>query len=225
MAGPNTLTLDARGWIDPREWAASPWLHAPYLAEMARVAREAKQRQVLRGVGSDGQPLEPRIRPRADGATGKPLTPHRTESRTYKWVRASVSRAKGTVSVFWSHGWQKILTYHAEGRVIGTYKRDVIGFPPGVLAWLKGRGRRVWAELRDGRRPIREDVPARLILPPAMPAIPRVVPFVPRATVSAFDTFRSDAERDAYARALAAGRTTGQNVGGVRRTGPRLIRR
>lgn len=66
--------------------------------------------------------------PRPDGAEGPPLNPHNRQSRSQKWLRATP--AKGHVTIWWSHGWGKILGYHAEGVVIGAFKRDVIGLTP-----------------------------------------------------------------------------------------------
>ena len=54
--------------------------------------------------------------------------PHNRQSRSQKWLRATP--AKGHVTIWWSHGWGKILGYHAEGVVIGAFKRDVIGLTP-----------------------------------------------------------------------------------------------
>lgn len=150
MADVNSLTLDAASWVEPRAWvAAAQALRDRYLEEIAILIKAAKLRQVLKGIGGDGRPLEPRIRPRADGATGKPLSPHRRESRSYKWVRTSVSRARGLVTVWWSHGWGRILGYHARGEVIGTFLRNLLDFPPGVLTWLKGRARALWRSLAE----------------------------------------------------------------------------
>src|SRR4051812_4100607 len=89
-----------------------------------------KRRELRRGVGVSGARLKavkPESRP--DGAKGPPLSPHQAESRSQKWLRASISHRNATVTLWWSHGWGRILNYHRDGnRHLPV--RDVIGLTP-----------------------------------------------------------------------------------------------
>lgn len=113
-----------------------------------------------------------RQKPREDGAAGPVLAPHNRTSRTHTRMRASMGKAH--VTVWWSHGWGTILGYHADGVVIGAYKRDHIGLTP-------AGERKVYRQVDDYWRRIRpkQKAPAR-----SKPATKRETPQEgPRAPV------------------------------------------
>jgi hypothetical protein len=88
--------------------------------------------QLRRAVGRDGARMAPRKQPRADGANGPVMTPHRAMSRAGRLLDARVS-ASG-VTLYWHGGvgavrgatsFGTILGYHAAGEVPGAPVRDV----------------------------------------------------------------------------------------------------
>jgi hypothetical protein len=171
MADRNALVLPVVDWVDPDEWAAAtPLRRDRYLRAVAELAKDAKRDQVRRGIGSDGRRLA-KVKPssRPDHADGPPLSPHRARSRSLRWLRSAVGKVAGTATLFWSHGWGRILGYHARGEVLGAYIRDVIDFDPASERRLRSRARTLWKTL-NRRRPT--PPPA----PPAAPAQPAIRP-------------------------------------------------
>jgi hypothetical protein len=169
----NSLTLDVSSWVPADEWGrADERTRHAYLDECCRLARRAKEAQVLRAQGADGAKLEKRKRPRPDGAKGPVLAPHRTESRTYKWVRCSPAKKRGAVVLWWSHSWGRVVGYHAGGKVPGAPVRDVIGFPIGVLNRLKSDARSWWRN----RRVTGPRATPRVAASPGVVYLPRGVP-------------------------------------------------
>lgn len=188
MADANSFTLDAAAWVDPRQWAAAPEaLRRRYLARVGELATRRKRWEQARRLDARGKALLPRLDPRADGANGPPLSPHRAESRTAKWLRSSVGLKAGSVTCWWSHGWGKVLGYHRAGirSRVGLRRRDVIGLTPAGEKKVRDEARSSWRALtgqaRAGRRPappprLPYPVPrgvAVTIGPPASVKIPR----------------------------------------------------
>ena len=181
MADANAITLDAAAWLPPHEWAAAPeFLRRKYLERVRDLAIFRKRDELRRGLGVDGEKLIPRKHPRADGAKGPPLIPHRVDSRTWKRVRGSIG--KGHVTIWWGAGWGKVLGYHREGA--GPLPvRDVIGFTPAGGRWLRDRARDYWRSIFGHGPPPH---PTRLNAPrPARPkpALPVRLPIAARPLV------------------------------------------
>jgi hypothetical protein len=179
VADVNACKLQVASWIPPREWAAAPdRVRDRWLDGVCDLAASAKRRQVRLGIGSDGRPL-PAVKPssRPDGATGKPLDPHFGGSRSVKWLRAVPGRKAGTVTLYWSHGFGRILGYHARGEVIGAYIRDIIAFPPSIERTLKADARALWRRMNAPPRPRPAPSPAAIAPGPAPPtATPKRTP-------------------------------------------------
>jgi hypothetical protein len=130
LIGKSDRTIDVRGMLPADEWAAAPdFLRRQILEFAAQRIKQEKIVQLANGIGADGKRLA-RVQPksRRDRSTGPALSPHRAASRSQKWCRAVIGYKAGTVVVTWSNGWLAILAYHAEGRVIGTYIRNILEF-------------------------------------------------------------------------------------------------
>jgi hypothetical protein len=131
--------------------SATPAQRRRALDHARDTALRLKRRELRRGKGVDGRPLKP-VQPasRPDGAKGPPLSPHQAESRSQRWLRATIGAKAGTVTLWWSHGWGRILGYHARGEVRGAPVRDVIGltaadrraFDAELARWWKLQGPR-----------------------------------------------------------------------------------
>lgn len=150
---PNIL-LKAAEWLPAGQWErASDRIKRRWLEAVGELAVARKRSELRRGIGVDGRklhPVSPRSRP--DGATGPPLTPHRGMSRTVRNLRHKIGLKGGTVTLYWlgrvgRTGWGTILLYHAQGVVIGTYLRDVLGLTKASMRRLKGDARRLWRRL------------------------------------------------------------------------------
>lgn len=128
MASENSFRVDALPPSD--EWgAASAADRKVYLRRLGELAMDRKHWELDRALdASTGEKMPARQKPRDDGADGPVLTPHNRQSRSHRYMRMSVGA--GHVTIWWSHGWGTILGYHADGVVIGAYKRDVIGLTP-----------------------------------------------------------------------------------------------
>lgn len=119
--------------------------------KIGEFAQAAFRRQLLRGEGADGGKLaavKPSSRP--DHATGPPLDPHRTASRTYSLV--SIHSTDHGCTLFWradqGRSWTTILGYHADGLVRGAPVRDVIGLSPRAERETKSRTETYWRTIR-----------------------------------------------------------------------------
>ena len=138
MANEDAFTLDVAGWVGPTWTSAPAWKRLATLQFVAERAKYLKRVELAKGVGVDGRQLAPvKKTSRPDGATGKPLVPHRGESRSVTRMRSSVGAARGTVAIWWSHSWGSILGYHADGLVRGAPVRDVIGLTAGNMRGLE----------------------------------------------------------------------------------------
>ncbi len=151
-----------------------------YWREVGRLAVEAKRDELRRGINTLGRKfraVKPSSRP--DGATGPPLSPHQESSRFQKWARAATTDRSATV--FWSHGWARIVGYHARGAG-NLPMRDAVGLIQTSLKWVATMARRFWAsgmrraaESRipvvadDTPIPIREPLVARAPRPTRQP--------------------------------------------------------
>lgn len=115
---------------DPVEWdRASVADRKAYLKRLGEIAMERKHWELDRALDANtGEKMPARQKPREDGADGPVLTPHNRQSRSHRYMR--MSAGSGHVTIWWSHGWGTVLGYHADGVVIGAYKRDVIGLTP-----------------------------------------------------------------------------------------------
>lgn len=151
MADKNAIVLrDLEPPPTDRQWRSAPEaVRLQFYRFAADRAVSLKRAELRKGVGVDGQQLMP-VKPRRDGATGKPLDPHYGESRSVKWLRASIGLKAGTVTLWWSHGFGVILGYHARGEVLHTYLRNVIGLTRSDLAKLKADCSRYWRRLKNG---------------------------------------------------------------------------
>lgn len=167
MASENSFTL--RVDFDAPEWAGiTDARKREALNVYAERVVARKHWELDRALDADtGEKMPARQKPREDGASGPVLTPHNRQSRSHRYLRTSVG--KSHVTVWWSHGWGKILGYHADGVVIGAYKRDVIGLTPAgerkvmreLLDWwrrVKPKGK---SKPPPTPRPEKDDRPAR----------------------------------------------------------------
>lgn len=146
MADINSFTVSAAAWVPADQWAAATdALRRRYLVRVGELAIVRKKKELQTGIGVDGSPLA-KVKPasRPDGGTGKPLEPHYAESRSVKWLRSSPGLSGGTVTIWWSHGWGRILGYHARGEVKGAPVRDVIGLTKSDTLDLQGAARAFW---------------------------------------------------------------------------------
>lgn len=148
---------------------ATPEERRAYWTRVGEIALAVKKDEIRRGIGADGEkfmPVKPSSRP--DGATGKPLDPHYAESRTVRLLGMRV--AKDGVTLFWHSGisakqklpWATILGYHADGVVIGAYRRDTIGISPAGLHRIEDAARLWWRNKtrdRKPRKPVSEPEP------------------------------------------------------------------
>jgi hypothetical protein len=176
LANQNAIKLDAAGWVDAKAWkAATATQRKKYLNAVADAAKSLKRSELRRGIGVDGDALLP-VKPssRKDGADGKPLDPHYGQSRVIRWLRSTIGAASGTVTLWWSHGWGRILGYHAEGRVLGAPIRNVIGLSPASRRKLKQQARTIWGSITKPRwKPLLHKTP-----PPKPKPKPVPKPFV-----------------------------------------------
>lgn len=172
MAGENSIVIPV---IEPPAtdlaWRrASETVRLQFYKHAADIALSLKQKEIRRGIGVDGEPLAPVQRAsRPDGATGPPLSPHYAESRTRKWLRASIGVKAGTVTLWWSHGWATILSYHRAGLVIGAPIRDVIGLTAVDETKLQAEMRAYWRRIKGGGTP---PATARVPTAPRTPTLP-----------------------------------------------------
>lgn len=174
MADQNAIVLtDIEPPPTDRAWQqATEGVRLRYYQHAADEALSLKLKELRKGIGVDGQKLHPVLpKYRPDGATGPPLSPHRPESRSQKWLRSSIGMKAGTITLWWSHGWGEILGYHARGEVIGAYLRDVIGLTAASRNALKLEMRRWWAAVNrnGGTAPAARRPPSRstALVPPA----------------------------------------------------------
>lgn len=118
--------------------------------KIGEFAQGAYRAQLLRGEGVDGARLAPvKSTSRPDHATGPPLDPHRSHSRTYDLV--SIHSTDHGCTLYWKasggESWTKILGYHADGLVRGAPVRDVIGLSPRAARQVKERTATYWRSL------------------------------------------------------------------------------
>lgn len=123
--------------------------------KIGEFARAAYRAQLLRGEGSDGSKLAPvKAQSRPGHATGPPLLPHRTHSRTYDLVSIHVTDHGCTL--YWKpsgrESWNRILRYHADGLVRGAPVRDVIGLSPRAAKQVKERTATYWRTVVQARK-------------------------------------------------------------------------
>ena len=178
MASDNAFTLDVAGWVGPA-WAKAPaWKRLATLQFVAERAKYLKLVELARGIGVDGRKLA-RVKPssRPDNATGEPLVPHRSESRSATRMRSSVGPARGTVAIWWSHGWGTILGYHADGLVRGAPVRDVIGLTASDMSKLESA---TMVYVRSGVRVVPRPEPVVPVRP--VIDVPRPMPTPTRIT-------------------------------------------
>lgn len=106
----------------------------------------AKRKELAKGQDRRGKPFKPIKYVRPDGATGPPLSPHRRASRFQKWARVVATTRQ--VTLFWSHGWAKVVGAHAFPKVRPAGwklpKRDAVGLTPGSLRWAFGMTLGAW---------------------------------------------------------------------------------
>jgi len=115
----------ARSWRDAR-----PADRLAFYKAAGEAAVRLKRAELARAIGSNGRRMQPRKRPRPDGADGPVLTPHGEASRTARLLAARASA--GGVTLFWHSGigkahrtpWGTILGFHAAGQVKGAPVRD-----------------------------------------------------------------------------------------------------
>ena len=155
----NTILLLVDEPADDPLWrSASPDLRRRFYQYAAETARALKLARLRKGEDVWGQPMVPVLsRSRRDRAAGPPLSPHRSESRTQKWLRASVGQRAKTIRLWWSHGWGRILDYHRAGvpragGAHGVVVRDVIGFQEEDEQVWRAALRRFWVRIRVARR-------------------------------------------------------------------------
>jgi hypothetical protein len=179
VADGNAIVLDAASWVDPAAWAKAPeHARSRYLKRCGELAIARKRGELRRGLGVDGKPLaavKPSSRP--DHATGKPLDPHYGASRSVRLIRAHVGARGGTVTLAWSHGFGRILGYHAAGTVPGAPVRDVLGLTQASERWIKAEARAFWRNLTTHHGVVR--LPGAPGAAPAPLQRPRPLPMRP----------------------------------------------
>lgn len=174
MASLNSIVLRVVEPKDDPRWEDAPdAIKAKFYAHMADYATSLKLTELRKGKDVHGKPLHPvQMKYRKDGATGPPLSPHQPESRTQKWLKAAVSRAKGTVTLYWPSSWGKILGYHARELRI---ERDVIGLTPADQKRFQDEAKLYWKRIRS--RPFPRHTPqeaTKAIFETKRPFLPEV---------------------------------------------------
>jgi hypothetical protein len=148
---PLSIVLRAADWLPKREWDAARALDKKeYLTRAAEIAVHYKNNMSLRGVDVRGENFRP-INPayRRDKAAGKPLDPHFADSRVVKLLRGTGNVRKGTIVLWWSHGWGKIMGFHAYRHGPRSLPvRNAIGFDPATLLKVKNRSIAFWNGLK-----------------------------------------------------------------------------
>jgi hypothetical protein len=125
------------------------WLNASrddreaYWDNVAVLARDAKYRELTKGVGVDGRRLPPRRRQRHDRATGPVLSPHWSDSRFRTQLMWSGSH-DGAV-LWWKAPWGRIVGFHARGEVRGAPIRNVVGLTDESAEAVRRKARKWWA--------------------------------------------------------------------------------
>ena len=150
MPDVNTLVLNAADWVPSSQWRrASRRTKQRYLDGMSAKAQRYKLRQIEKSQGANARQLAARKRERPDKADGPVLAPHNDTSRSEKWIRTAVSVNRGTIAVFWSHGWGRILGYHREGvgRFGAVPVRNIIDYPKYMLNQLQAEARQYWKDI------------------------------------------------------------------------------
>jgi hypothetical protein len=114
-----------------------------YWDQVAVYARDAKFRELHKGLDVTGRKMPPRRRERHDRARGPVLLPHFSDSRFRTMLRynATESGAK----LYWAKPWARIVSFHARGEVRGAPARDVIGLSPASQEWVTKKAREWWA--------------------------------------------------------------------------------
>lgn len=112
------------------ERATSPGNKRATGKAVEEVLIKGNRRARLAGIDRFGRRLDPRQKPRRDGARGSVMVPHHTRSRLIKnfFARVTISWRGWRVDAGWTDApW---VVFHAEGRVIGAPMRDVMGVDP-----------------------------------------------------------------------------------------------
>jgi hypothetical protein len=173
-----SFTLGA-DWLPEGFEAAPAALRAAALKQLGTLAVAELRRQLRAGKDAHGGKLQAIRHRRPDGAQGPPLSPHQAGSRFQKWARFAV--ASGHVTVFWSHGWAKIVGAHAFPRARkGGWSlpvRDVVGLAPAgrrrvkaqLDTWWAGKAPRVVPASKPTPKPKRK---------PAVAALTRKYPYL-----------------------------------------------
>jgi hypothetical protein len=148
VADHNAIVLSAADCgapVDSLGWRTAPASQREaFLREAGRVAVELLRGQLARGLDKDGRRMPPRkVRRLPDGARGPVLSPHQAASRAQKWIRVAVGR--GHVTLYWSHGFGRIIGFQGDGLVKGAPARDVRGLSPRSMAELQAHMGRWWA--------------------------------------------------------------------------------
>lgn len=170
MADSNTFKLDRYPKGDLWD-SATEAERKGYWRKLGELGIARKRWELNRGLDVDGKQMIPVQQPRPDGADGPPLSPHTAGSRSQKWLRATAG--KSHVTIWWSHGWGRILGYHADGVVIGAYRRDVIGLTPAGLKKVYEEAER-W--FKRTVKPAKPKPPPKPATPPPEPAKPTRLP-------------------------------------------------
>lgn len=147
---PLSIVLDAANWLPRREWErANIATRKEYLTRVCEIAVFYKNNMSLRGIDVDGEEFTP-IKPqfRKDHATGAPIDPHYKKSRVIRLLRASAHVRSGRVTLWWSHGWGRIMGIHAYSNGIRLPVRNAIGFDRASLLKVKNRARLFWDAMR-----------------------------------------------------------------------------
>ena len=110
---------------------------------VALLARDAKYRELTKGIGVDGKRLARRKRPRSDHATGPVLSPHWQDSR----FRTQLMWAGGHdgAVLWWKAPWGRIVGYHARGEVKGGPVRNVVGLTAESQEAIRRKALKWWA--------------------------------------------------------------------------------
>jgi hypothetical protein len=149
---------DFEPWRD-RDWArATPRQRRAYWTMIGSLARAAKRAELHAGVdvrGDDFTALAPATLRHRQGA-GPPLSPLQARSRFQRLCqyRPGVDGA----TIFWSHGWARIVGYHAFPK--GPRRlpvRDAVGLTAALQSAVKRDARSWWrrvgSRIGAGRRP------------------------------------------------------------------------
>ena len=156
----STITIEGLAPDDDPLWGvASSSVKHEFFNFCKGLAHTYFKEQLRLGIDRYGEKLAPiapstRAKGRWRSYTGKgtshnpPLVPAMDESRTIKWLRSNVNHIRQVVTLWWSHGWGEIITYHGDGLVPHAPERDIRGLAPVYDRRLRDQAQGYWLRTR-----------------------------------------------------------------------------